>query len=79
MHSQSGHALSNSARRTHSSTGRRRGLLAMSEKQTEAYFVARDTLRRIRHAASVPAGPVSAGPELGACSEATQLRDCGSS
>lgn len=75
MHSQSGHSLSNSARRARSATGRHRGLLAMSEKQIQAYLVARDTLRRIRRAASLPAGSASAGPELGACSEAGQLRD----
>jgi hypothetical protein len=43
-------------------SGRR--LASMSEKQTEAYLIARDTLRRIRRVSSLVAPPAGRGVQL---------------
>lgn len=74
MQSNSGDSRSDGAGRTRRTEGPRRGWLSMSEKQTQAYLVAREALRRIRRAAALAAVPASADPDPTACSEATPRR-----
>lgn len=44
--------------------GQRKSRPFMSEKQIEAYFVARDTLRRVQRISSILATPNGTGSEL---------------
>ena len=48
MHSESAASISKVAVRPSRTSGRRRGLTSMTEKQVQAYLAARDTLRRVR-------------------------------
>ena len=53
MSSRFGTSLSENAGRLHKTKKRRGGLPSMSEKQTQAYLVARDALRRIQRTSSL--------------------------
>jgi len=75
MHSRPATSLSETAGQTHRTMGRRRGLPSMSEKQTQAYLMARDALRRIQRTSSLLAAPPNARPDRGERSEATHRWD----
>jgi len=75
MHSRPATSLSETAGKTQRTVARRRGLPSMSEKQTQAYLMARDALRRIRRTSSLLAAPRNARLDLGERSEATHRWD----
>jgi hypothetical protein len=54
---------------------RRGGLPFMSEKQTQAYLIARDALRRIQRTSSLVLPPADGRPNLGDRPARTQSRD----
>jgi hypothetical protein len=61
-----------------SKTRSRRGRSApMSEKQTQAYLLARDAVRRIRRISSLLAVPSGADPDFARRSEAHPGQGCG--
>ena len=76
MNSRFAASPSENAAPTTSRTRRRRGSLgSMSEKQTQAYLLARDALRRIQRTSSLLAAPPNARPDRGERSEATHRWD----
>ena len=67
MASRSVTSPSGSARRNQRPMLRRGGLPSMSEKQTQAYLVARDVLRRIRRTSGLDLPPPDGVPRGLAC------------
>ena len=53
----------------------REGLPWMNDKQTEAYFIARDTLRRLQRSSPLVVPRLESGSKPGGRSEAPQPRD----
>ena len=75
MCSRSATSLLENAGRTRRTTRRRSGLPSMSAKQTQAYLIARDALRRIQRTSSLLADPGNPGPKQGERSEQLHRSD----
>ena len=75
MASRFGSSLAGNAGRTRRTMRRRGGLPSMSEKQVQAYLIARDVVRRIRRTCSL--APLDRSPELGDRMQSTYRTDHG--
>lgn len=74
MTSRFGASLSGNVRRTGTTMRHRSGLPSMSEKQSQAYLIARDALRRIARTSSLVFPPPDEGSGAGV-SDATRRAD----
>ncbi len=63
MHSQAATSISENAQQTRTARWHR-GWPYMSEKQIQAYLIARDVLRRIQRTSSLVAAPPNSVPDL---------------
>jgi hypothetical protein len=70
-------SLTGNSDRTRGTMKRRDGLHSMSEKQAQAYLIARDVVRRIRRTCSLVPTPLDGSPDRGDPMRSKQHREHG--